>query len=64
MTQDLSAQRMKQWNFRISLQARLSFFCVLFFGLFSHGMGLLNKLSHQDDIANLFSFGATITSGR
>ena len=27
-------------------------------------MGLLNKLSHQDDIANLFGFGATITSGR
>jgi len=27
-------------------------------------MGILNKLSHQDDIANLFGFGATITSGR
>ena len=37
---------------------------ALSFGLFSHGMGLLNKLSHQDDIANLFGFGATITSGR
>ncbi|MBR2823837.1 MAG: glucosyltransferase domain-containing protein [Clostridia bacterium] len=37
---------------------------ALLFGLFAHGTGLFNKLSHQDDIANLFGFGATITSGR
>ena len=37
---------------------------ALVFGLFAHGMGLFNKLSHQDDIANLFGYGATITSGR
>ena len=48
----------------ISSQARIAFFSVLLFGLFAHGMGLFNKLSHQDDIANLFGFGATITSGR
>ena len=47
-----------------SPQARIAFFSALLFGLFSHGMGLFNKLSHQDDIANLFGFGATITSGR
>ena len=47
-----------------SPQARVAFFSALLFGLFSHGMGLFNKLSHQDDIANLFGFGATITSGR
>ena len=62
--QNHSVRRMRYWAFRISSQARVSFFCVLIFGLFSHGMGLLNKLSHQDDIANLFGFGATITSGR
>ena len=48
----------------ISKQARIAFFSALLFGLFCHGTGLLNKLSHQDDIANLFGFGATITSGR
>ena len=45
-------------------QVRIAFLSALIFGLFCHGMGLLNKLSHQDDIANLFGFGATITSGR
>ena len=49
---------------RISPQTRAVFLSVLIFGLFSHGTGLLNKLSHQDDIANLFGFGATVTSGR
>ena len=47
-----------------SPQARAAFFGTLVFGVFCHGMGLFNKLSHQDDIANLFGFGATITSGR
>ena len=45
-------------------QVRTAFLSALIFGLFCHGTGLLNKLSHQDDIANLFGFGATITSGR
>ena len=45
-------------------QARTALFSSFLFGLFAHGSGLLNKLSHQDDIANLFGFGATVTSGR
>ena len=61
---DLSAHRIADWYKRNGLQARVSLFSALLFGLFCHGMGLFNKLSHQDDIANLFGFGATITSGR
>ena len=49
---------------RISPDARIAFFSAMVFGLFCHGTGLFNKLSHQDDIANLFTYGATITSGR
>ena len=49
---------------KISPRTKTVFLSVLIFGLFSHGMGLFNKLSHQDDIANLFGFGATVTSGR
>ena len=64
MISDPAARKTVRWNLQISSQSRIAFLSALLFGLFAHGMGLFNKLSHQDDIANLFGFGATITSGR
>ena len=58
------AFRMKALYPRESPQIWAALLGTVIFGLFAHGMGLFNKLSHQDDIANLFGFGATITSGR
>lgn len=53
-----------RWRSFFTPPARAAIFGALLFGLFCHGAGLFNKLSHQDDIANLFGFGATVTSGR
>ena len=49
---------------KISPQVRITFLSALLCGLAAHGTGLLNKISYQDDIYNLFGFGATVTSGR
>ncbi len=64
MKSDHPVYRIAEWYKRNGLQARITLLSTLLFGLFCHGTGLFNKLSHQDDIANLFGFGATITSGR
>lgn len=58
------AFRMKALHPREYPQIWAALLGTMIFGLFAHGTGLLNKLSHQDDAANLFGFGATITSGR
>lgn len=58
------AFRADRWRPRNNPQALAALAGAVLFGFFAHGTGLLNKLSHQDDIANLFGFGATITSGR
>ena len=49
---------------KISPQVWAAFFGALIFGLFCHGTILFNKISYQDDIYNLYGFGATVTSGR
>lgn len=49
---------------RIRPQVRTAFLAALIFGLICHGTILFNKISYQDDIFNLYTFGATITSGR
>ncbi len=64
MTQRLFPGNRIRWKEWITPQVRAAFFGAVLFGLFCHGTGLTNKLSHQDDIANLFGFGATVTSGR
>ena len=64
MKKEQTAHAVRRWIQRPGAQVWTAFWSTLVFGLFCHGMGLLNKLSHQDDIANLFGFGATITSGR
>ena len=60
-------EKTNQVNYAISNinpQVRAAFLGALIFGLFSQGMGLFNKFSHHDDVANLFSVGTTISSGR
>ena len=52
------------WLRKTSPQMRCVFFSVVFFGLFSQGMGLFNKFSHHDDVAILFDMGTTVSSGR
>ena len=49
---------------KISPQVRITFLSTILCGLAAHGTGLMNKISYQDDIYNLFGFGATVTSGR
>ena len=49
---------------KISPRVRVTFLSALLCGLAAHGTGLMNKISYQDDIYNLFGFGATVTSGR
>ena len=49
---------------KISPQVRIIFISTLIFSLFAQGMGLFNKFSHHDDVANLFTVGTTISSGR
>lgn len=49
---------------RISPQIWAAFCGAMFFGLFAHGMGLLNKFSHHEDVNSLFDFGLTVSSGR
>ena len=41
-----------------------TFLSTLIFGIACHGMVLFNKFSYHDDVGNLFSYGAGITSGR
>ncbi len=48
----------------IPVRVRVTFLSALLFGIICHGSGLFNKISYQDDIFNLFGFGATVTSGR
>ena len=49
---------------KISTQVWVTFFGALISGLCCHGTILFNKISYQDDIYNLYGFGATVTSGR
>ena len=49
---------------RIRPELETTFCSALLFGILAHGMGLLNKFSHHDDIFLLFGTGTTFTSGR
>ena len=45
-------------------QYRHPFFASFFFGLLAYGFVLTNKLVNHDEVASLFTKGATVTSGR
>lgn len=45
-------------------QYRLPFCASLFFGFLAYGFALTNKLVNHDEVASLFTKGATVTSGR
>lgn len=49
---------------KIKIQYKVTFLSTIIFGILSQGMGIFNKFSYSDDIGDLFTLGATITSGR
>ena len=49
---------------KIDIRYKVTFLSTVIFGILSQGMGIFNKYSYSDDVGDLFTLGATVTSGR